>query len=420
MTVSDDLSSLRIRREARPEPVRRRPPIPALIGGLVVLAVIIVAAVFLTRGRPLEVQVASVSLRVPGSGGGGLTANGYVVARTKASVSSKVAGRLASLNYEEGDAVPAGAVIARLESSEYQAAARQARAELLALEAARSEGEAALAQAVRARTRARALAGSSPDDGLISREMLEDAETAVVVAEARVAAAVARLESARHGLAIAEANLENTLVRAPFAGTVLRKDAEVGEVVAPSVGGGLTRGAVVTMADLSTLEVEVDVNESYIAGIRPQQPAEIILDAYPSQRFPGRVRQIVPTADRQKATVLVRVAIESQDPRILPEMGARVVFGADTEADAGDAPAEPRIFVPAAAVRSVGGESVVFVVIDGRASRQRVDAGPVSGGEREVRQGLRGGETLVLDAPAGLVDGAAVRVAGRNAQRGRE
>jgi RND family efflux transporter MFP subunit len=416
---SSDLSSLRIRRETEP---RRLPPRRFLLVaiGLVALIVVAAAAAYIARGRVTEVRVASAALR-GGDSGGGLTANGYVVARTKASVSSKVPGRLASLNYEEGDAVPAGAVIARLEAAEYQAAAHQARAELLALEAVRHEVEAALAQATRGRDRARALAEAAPGDGLVSRQAVEDAETALAVAEARLQAATARIESARQGLAMAEANLENTLVRAPFAGTVLRKDAEVGEVVAPSVGGGLTRGAVVTMADLSTLEVEVDVNESYIAGIRSEQPAEIVLDAYPGERFPGRVRQVVPTADRQKATVLVRVAIDSQDPRILPEMGARVVFRAVAgEGESGAAAAGPRVFVPAAAVRSEAGETVVYVVADGRVRRQVIEAGPVSGGEREVRAGLRGGETLVLEPPPGLVDGAPVRVTGRNAQRGRE
>lgn len=420
MIDSSDLASLRIGRESTPGSPHPRRFLPWVIGAVVLLVLVAAAAAFVATGRAAEVRVASAAVRGGGSAGG-LTANGYVVARTKASVSSKVPGRLASLNYEEGDAVPAGAVIARLEAAEYQAAARQARAELLTHEAARHEADAALAQATRARDRARALAEAAPGDGLVSRQAVEDAETALSMAEARLQAAIARIESARQGLAIAEANLENTLVRAPFAGTVLRKDAEVGEVVAPSVGGGLTRGAVVTIADLSTLEVEVDVNESYIAGIRPEQLAEIVLDAYPGERFRGRVRQVVPTADRQKATVLVRVAIDSQDPRILPEMGARVVFrSADEKAEAGMAAAGPRVFVPAAAVRSEGAETVVYLVVDGRVRRHPIEAGPVSGGEREVREGLRGGETLVLEPPPGLVDGAVVRVAGGNSQRGRE
>ena len=308
------------------------------------------------------------------------------------------------LGVEEGDRVTRGAVLARLEAAEYEAAALQAASETLAAEATVHEAEASLAQAARARARAEAM------DSLIPVQQVEDARTAHITAEARLAAARARLEAARQAHAGARANLENTLIRAPFAGTVLRKDAEVGEVVAPAVaGGGLTRGAVVTMADLSTLEVEVDVNEAYIAQIRDDQPAEIILDAYPAERFPGHVRQVVPTADRQKATVLVRVAIDSHDPRILPEMGARVVFGEEEGAPTG-AVLPPRVFVPAAAVRNDGGQDVVWVVVDGRATRRVIEAGPVMADEREVRGGLQGGETLILDPPADLADGDRVRV----------
>jgi HlyD family secretion protein len=231
------------------------------------------------------------------------------------------------------------------------------------------------------------------------------------VAEARVQATAARTGAAREAHAATRASLDNTVIRAPFAGTILRKDAEVGEVVAPAVaGGGLTRGAVVTMADLTTLEVEVDVNEAYISGIRRDQTAEIVLDAYPTETFPGHVRQLVPTADRQKATVLVRVAIDSKDPRIMPEMGARVVFSA-AQAASGSAPVQPaRVYVPGGAVRSEGGKDVVWVVADGKAQRRPIEAGPVMGEERQVRSGLSGGEVLIVDPPATLKDGAPVKV----------
>jgi RND family efflux transporter MFP subunit len=199
---------------------------------------------------------------------------------------------------------------------------------------------------------------------------------------------------------LAEANLANTEIRAPFTGTVLRKEAEVGEVVAPSVGGGLTRGAVVTMADLTTLEVEVDVNEAYIARVHGGQGARITLDAYPDTAFQGRVRQVVPTADRQRATVQVKVAILDHDPRILPEMGAKVEF--EDTATAGQPGGPRRVIVPAATVRSENGRSVVWIVRDGRLERRDVDAGPVSGNLREIRSGLAGGEMLLsggLESP---------------------
>lgn len=405
---SAELSRLRIFREpGSPSEGSQHPRRRLLFIGFAVLLLAAAAAFYLLRDPAVEVRVTTAAIRGgSASGGGSLTANGYVVARTQASVSSKVPGRLATLAYEEGDLVPEGAIIARLEAAEYEAAARLASAELLVTEAAHHEAQAAFAQAQRDVERARALATAS----LLPANALEDAETAGRIAEIRVQAADARLAAAAQSVAIAEANLENTLVRAPFSGTVLRKDAEVGEVVAPSVGGGLTRGAVVTMADLSTLEVEVDVNEAYISGISQDQPAEVVLDAYPSERFPGHVRQVLPTADRQKATVLVRVGIDSSDSRILPEMGARVVF----LEPAGSARADPsiptRVFVPAAAVRSEGGESVVYVVEEGRAQRRIVEAGPVSGEEREIREGLNGGERLVLDPPPEFQDGAPVRV----------
>ncbi|HET9983123.1 MAG TPA: efflux RND transporter periplasmic adaptor subunit [Longimicrobiales bacterium] len=409
MVNSADLSRLRIaREEGRRASARGGRRWLFVVLAVVVLGVVAAVAVLATRERAVAVRTATAAVRGGGAGGAsGLTANGYVVARTKASVSSKVAGRLAFLGVEEGDRVTAGAVIARLEAAEYEAAARQASAEVLAAEAARPEAEAQLAQARRAAERARALAA----DSLLAVQALEDAETALETADARLRAVVARVGAAREAYAAARASLENTVIRAPFTGTVLRKDAEVGEVVAPSIaGGGLTRGAVVTMADLSTLEVEVDVSEAYIAGVRREQPAEVVLDAYPEQTFRGHVRQVVPTADRQKATVLVRVAIDSEDGRILPEMGARVVFGEPGGAQAAALPA--RVYAPAGAVRSEGGKEVVWVVVDGRSRRREVEAGPVMGGEREVRRGLSGGETLVLEPPAELTDGGRVKVTG--------
>jgi HlyD family secretion protein len=185
---------------------------------------------------------------------------------------------------------------------------------------------------------------------------------------------------------------------------VLRKDAEVGEVVAPSVGGGLTRGAVVTMADLSTLEVEVDVNVAYIGRIVSGRPARITLDAYPDTSFRGAVRQVVPTADRQRATVQVKVTIDDHDPRILPEMGAKVDFlEPPASARPGGAPARTSIRIHAAAVRAEGSSSVVWIVREGKLVKRPVTTGPVSGGFLEVRSGLNGGEQLLVggvDAPA--------------------
>ncbi len=235
--------------------------------------------------------------------------------------------------------------------------------------------EAQLVQARRDFDRARKLAAQQ----VLSPADLEAAETKVGVLEAQVNAARAQAR-------LAEVNLENTRVRAPFDGTVLTKDAEVGEVVAPaSAGGGLTRTAIVTMADLATLEVEVDVNEAYIARIQAGQPARITLDAYPDTTFAGRVRQVVPTADRQKATVLVKVSILDHDPRILPEMGAKVVFPPAT----GAAALPRRVTVPAAAVVRDAAGARVWVVERGRVAARPITLGADRGADLEVRAGSR-------------------------------
>jgi HlyD family secretion protein len=394
-----DLSKLHIDRDA-PSPQLKR----ALWRNLALLvgAVVVIGAVWLyfrrDRGVPIETAVASAT--GPGGTGPGaaVTANGYVVARTRASVASKVAGRLIELRVSEGSFVRKGEVIARLENADYAAQVSQADAALRTARAALVESQTSRNQLVREANRVKEIHNRSPE--LISTQEVEAAGSRAEQAAARVGADSARVESALALLAYAHANLENTLIRAPFTGTVLRKDAEVGEVVAPSVGGGLTRGAVVTMADLSTLEVEVDVNEAYIARIQHQQPARITLDAYPDTSFRGAVRQVVPTADRQRATVQVKVSILERDSRILPEMGARVDFLATDTLSLPAGP--PRIRVPAAAVKQQDGKSLVWLVRDQRLESREVEAGPVSGGFREIRRGLAGGELLLIggvDAP---------------------
>jgi RND family efflux transporter MFP subunit len=400
-----DLSRLRIWRD-QPSAGQRRALRTSLLlaGGAIAL---ILAAYFLLKpAAGIDVTVTRVEVSGGSSRGGtGITANGYVVARTRASVSSRLTGRLAELSVEEGTRVRRGQVMARLENAEYIAALAQAEADSGRTEAALREAEAQLGQLQRDLTRARDLV----DRNLEASRTAEALEAQVEGALARVALQRAQIRSATAAIAFARANLDNTYIRAPFDGTVLRKDAEVGEVVAPvAAGGGLTRGAVVTMADLETLEVEVDVNEAYIAQISSAQPTRIVLDAYPTAAFAGQVRQIVPTADRQRATVQVKVGITDRDSRILPEMGARVEFLA--VAEAADSAAPMRVFVTAEAVRTEGAVTVVYVVRDGMASRQVIEAGPVSGGRREVRSGLSGGEQVIVNPPRGLEEGARVNV----------
>src|SRR6185295_18874699 len=210
------------------------------------------------------------------------------------------------------------------QNADYQAQLAQADAALSTARAELLEAQSERDVLSREERRLRGIRAQNPE--LVSEQDIDAASSKTAQAAARAEAAAARIQSAQAGRQFAQANLENTVIRAPFTGTVLRKEAEVGEVVAPSVGGGLTRGAVVTMADLTTLEVEVYVNEAYIARVTGGQAARITLDAYPDTSFSGQVRQVVPTADRQRATVQVKVSILDKDPRILPEMGARVVF----------------------------------------------------------------------------------------------
>jgi RND family efflux transporter MFP subunit len=398
---SADLSRLRINRDAPPPEVRR-----ALVRNVVIavlaLLLIVGAVLALRGGGAVPVQVVTVAAASGSDRGGSagpgtsVTANGYVVARTRASVSAKLPGRIADLRVSEGSTLRRGEIIATLENADYEAQAAQAKAAVATARAELVEARTASEVAAREAERLRDMRQENAD--LVSEQDLDGVEGRARQSAARLEAADARLKAAEANLRFAFANLENTVIRAPFAGTVLRKEAEIGEVVAPSVGGGLTRGAVVTMADLTTLEVEVDVNEAYIARVKKDGPATITLDAYPDTSFRGAVRQVVPTADRQRATVQVKVSILDRDPRILPEMGARVDFLEDSVASGPEAPAAgpPRFRVPAAAVREVGGESVVWLVRNGRLEQRTVQAGPVSAGFREVRSGLAGGEQLLV------------------------
>ena len=393
-----DLSKLRIDRDPPPEVRRAFGRTLVFVGVAVALAA---GAVLWARGRSAVTAetVVATPMASGGTAGGSdatsVTANGYVVARTHAAVSAKIAGRIASLTVDGGSQVRRGEVIARLENADYAAAVGEAEANVASARAQLTEAATERDQSAREAHRVAQIHGEHPE--LVSAQDSESAMSRAEQAAARAGAAQAKIAAAQAALRFAQATLENTYIRAPFTGTVLRKEAEVGEVVAPSVGGGLTRGAVVTMADLGSLEVEVDVNEAYIARVRHGQPARITLDAYQDTSFRGEVRQVVPTADRQRATVQVKVSIADRDPRILPEMGARVDFLASDSGQAavpsGSAPARFRL--PAAAVRESGGRSVVWLVRDGRLQAREVEAGPVSGGFREVAKGLSGGERVV-------------------------
>lgn len=418
-TGSADLSGLRIDREKPREdgsPARRRWILAAAVGAFLLAIGIAAAALNPKRTEVTVARAEALGGSLGGSGGVSsevLTANGYVVARQRASVSTEVAGRLAALYVEEGSRVRQGQVMGILRNEDLKAALESAKAALTSSRADLEEARATDHESELARKRMESLLAKS----LVSQSEYDQAEARAKVAAAKVASASADVANATARVRSAEVELEKTFIRAPFAGAVIRKEAEVGEMVSPiPSSGGLTRGAIVTMVNFATLEVDVDVNEGYVARARDGMRAEITLDAYPNDRYPGRVRQIVPTADRQKATVLVKVAFDSLDARVLPEMGAKVTFLADPPGtpganSGGAAPSATAaiVAIPKESVVEREGRAVVFVIEDGRAMSRGVAARPYGSDRVSVTAGLAEGEQVVVRPPADLRDRARVK-----------
>jgi RND family efflux transporter MFP subunit len=393
-----DLSQLKIdpdRRE-RKGPGRRL-AISILIGGALTIAVIL--AIVFSRRAP-EVETATV--REAGAAQTAvLNASGYVTPRRRATVSAKVTGKIRDVYIDEGMRVAAGQVLARLDDVDAVAALRAAEAEKAVAVATLEDLRVQLANARRSFERN----GDLRARDLVSQESLDNAETAVASYEAQLVLAGERINAAERSVGIARQNVDNCVVRAPFAGVVVSKDAQPGEMVSPiSAGGGYTRTGIATIVDMASLEIEVDVNESYIARVAPAQRVEAVLDAYPDWRIPSKVRTVIPTADRQKATVKVRISFDALDPRILPDMGVKVSFlegAADTAAVA-------PVLVPREAVRSEGDRRYAFVAKDGRVERRAVSAGRERGSDIEVVAGLRRGEEVVIRSSDELHDGSRV------------
>ncbi len=391
-----DLAALTIDRDAQKAPARRWPLF------LLLPALVFLGAIYYVRfsNRDLEVATvkatkAEVSVGTSGSAGGGaplLNASGYIVARRKAVVSAKIQGRLSSLRVEEGSRVAANEIIARLEDRDYLAQLERA-------EAAVQRAEADLAESKR---QAR-VALNLTQQQIGTRDTLDAANSRATVSEAALRQAKADAEFYR-------ALLANTEIRAPFSGTVVKKMAEVGESVAPIPPGvniSTASGAIVALADLDTLEVEVDVAESNVAKLGPDQPAEVTAEAFPDRRYKARLRQVIPTADRTKATVQVKVTILDKDKDLKPEMSARVQFtekaapSAAKSTGAAAAPVLTSFFVtaPETAIVTRDGRTVAFEIVDGRLKVRPVEVTSKNAGTVRIKSGLYGGETLV-DAPA--------------------
>jgi len=395
----DDLSALRI---------ERAPLAPAGRGwGRWFALLVLLAAIgggarwWSQRVVPLEVEVAPVSQRAAGAQASVLNASGYVTARRRATVSSKVTGKVVEVNVEEGMAVREGQVLARLDDSTVRAALALSRAQLEAARRAVPEVEVRLDEARLVQARRERLA----KDGLVTAAEIDTANAEVNSLIARVASMREQIAVAEQQVALQQTAMDDMVIRAPFSGVAISKDAQAGEMVSPvSAGGGFTRTGICTIVDMRSLEIEVDVNESYINRVSDGQPVSAVLDAYPDFQIPAKVITTVPTADRQKATVLVRIGFIALDPRILPDMGVKVTFLREAAADAAPA-ARPMALVPKSAVKTEGATSYVFVVAQTTVERRAIQTGGTDGDRLEVTAGLSSGERVVVSPPPGLAPG---------------
>ncbi len=412
MSNADLLRELRIDRSTPPPPPSRRALWIALAIAAAVLVVAVLAFALFGRNRSIEVRTAEV-VAIGGSGSASvLDATGYVVARRQATVSAKITGKVREVLIEEGQRVEEGQVMATLDPIDADAQRELAASQLAA---ARSEIAAVQAQLTEAEANAARL-GSLAQQQLVSKAQFDQAIAERDALRARLQAAQRNAQVAGSGLRIARQGVDNTIVRAPFAGIVVAKAAQPGEIVSPlSAGGGFTRTGIGTIVDMDSLEVEVDVGENFIGRVQPKMPVEATLNAYPDWKIPAEVIAIIPTADRGKATVKVRIALKQKDARIVPDMGVRVAF---LEAARPAAAVKPGVLVPAAALAQRDGDDVAFIVADGEARQRTLKLGRTLGDDREVLEGLAGGDSVVLDPSADLADGARVRIAAPGAASG--
>jgi RND family efflux transporter MFP subunit len=388
-----DLSALKIDRNKESEEAGKSRRTTWLVSVLLFFAVALGGYFALGNAlaQAIEVSLATAALTSPSQSNAMLAASGYVVAQRKASVASKATGRLVYLGVVEGDKVKKDQIIGQLEDSDVLASLEQARANL-------KVNEADLVTAKRALDREKSLF----EKGLSTQADYD-------AADATYRKVLASIDVAKAIVTSQEVALENTRVRAPFDGTVLAKSADVGEMVVPMAASVGSKAAVVTIADMSSLQVEADVSESNIERVTANQPCEITLDAYPDKRYPGYVAKIVPTADRAKATVLVKVAFKSYDGRVLPEMSAKVLF-LSKPTDAAAANARAILAIPSTSVVDRNGRKVVYLVQDDKATEVPVMVGKQMGSLVEITAGLSAGDRVIEKVDGTITNGARVKV----------
>jgi RND family efflux transporter MFP subunit len=394
------LDDLRIERGPRPDSTWR-----ILLVTIAIVVLVLATAVGWRLTRPTAVEVRTAMVREVTSASGDrtvLNASGYVTARRDATVSSKITGKVTEILIEEGMSVKEGQVLARLDDTNVRASLLLARAQETSVQAGLEETRVRLREAEQELQRQTDLSKAR----VATQADFDHASAAALAYKARLEQQQADAAVAGRTIAIWQQQLEDTIIRAPFAGIVTSKNAQPGEMISPMSSGGFTRTGICTIVDMESLEIEIDVNESYINRVESGQPVEATLDAYPDWKIPCKVIAIIPTADRQKSTVRVRVGFDKLDPRILPEMGVKVAF---RETGGAATAARRTVMVPKAAVQQQDGRDVVMAVQAGRAERRAVTVGGIGANEIEISAGVSAGERVVVDGPKDLPDGAAVK-----------
>ena len=406
--MSDDHSSHDLLHELRIDRAQRddelRPRWPWLVAAVIVVLVLAGGvAAFALRGHAATVETSTAVAAASSNDAAVLQATGYVVARRQATISAQIIGTLTEVSVDEGAHVKQGQILARLDPTAYQAQLDSAKAQYAASQANVVKARATLQQDRANAARMNAVVAR----GYVSKQDAQQANTLVDTDKAGLDAAIKQAQAAKDQVQAAQVNLDFSIIRAPFDGVVTDKAAEVGEIVSPyTAGGGGIAGGLATIVDMNSLEVDVDVNEAYISRVVPGMPVEAVLDAYPDWKIPAHVIAIIPSADKSKATVKVRIALDQKDPRIIPQMGVRVSFL--EKKDANRKPL-PGVLVPKSAIVQRDGKDVVFVVKDGHAERTAVTTGADFSDLKQVTQGLDAGAEVVTTPSADLKDGEKVQ-----------
>jgi RND family efflux transporter MFP subunit len=370
--------------------------------------VLVAGAAYAFRNQKTVVEV--VTAQKPGVGGsvGILNASGYVTPRQRATIAAKITGRVTGVFFDEGTHVHQGQLLATLDDSDVRKALDSAKADRDASQAAIADLQVQLRLAEIELKRAEELRKAQVQ----SQEQLDTASAAADSLKAKIELAKQQVQTAEAKIREAQQAVDNCVILAPYDGIVVSKDAQVGEMVSPiSAGGGFTRTGIATIVNMNSNEIEVDVNEAYIARVKDKQRVVAILDAYPNWEIPSHVRTVIPTADRQKATVKVRISFDKLDPRILPDMGIKVTFLDDEPVKKKDTAApEIAALLPSDAVRDENGKKIVFLVKGDKLERRAVSIGSTQGSQTEILSGLAVGDTVVSKGPANLQDGQAVEI----------